>query len=157
MNYSHLSEYNIKILRFEEFFNSIQSILINELYDFKLIDDNSLKNIDTKKIFQKKLIEEILKTFSSSKNTVFFLVKGDLVDKNDEFFSFYSYKKVKQQINLCINHLKKNNFNNFLFLNEDLENVEDFIKIHLLKNSFKRIIDKEDKSFLLKSLLETLK
>lgn len=154
-----LNEYNVELHDFNTFFRSIENKIINKLYDFSLLNDKSLKNVDSKKIFHKILIEETLNLILKSKKSVFFVINSEIIDSHCQLCSFFSSNKIKKEIKISLNYLKKNKFNNFLFLPNNHNGnqfFDDFIRIQLLKSCVKLSVDSNDTSSLVKKFISEL-
>jgi hypothetical protein len=144
----NLKAYNTKIFDFEWFFLSHEKELLDQLYDVKLIQDKTLKNIDTKKIFHKFLIEKILETVHNSDKKVVFIIKPEIICNNREIFKYFDKRKIRKEFINLIKFLVKNKFNIFIFMKKSYSNIEntlditspdvrDFIDLYIVKSEKK--------------------
>lgn len=140
-----LKQYNTYLEDFEWFFLSKETELVNSLYDAKLLDDNFIKNIDTKKIFHQFLIKNTISRIHGHPEKHIFLVKPEIISDVCEVCRYFDKRALRREFMIFFKFMVKNKFNIYVFMKksysdvEDIFNLEspdvkDFLEINIIKS-----------------------
>ena len=111
-----------------------------------------MKNIDTKKVFHRILIERIIEDIHESSHKVVFIIKPEILSFNREIFKYFNENSVRKEFMKLFKFLIKNKFNIFIFMKKSYSqldstldlyspDVRDFLDTHII-NSNKQLFSK---------------